>query len=503
MKLTLPRLVIAITFLGIVAMAVRPSADTDTWWHLRVGAWIVEHRAVPMVDPFSHTRAGTEWKIPGWLVQVPLYLLFANFGYAGLNLFTAACVTLTFVFIYQCCEGNAFVKAFTLILAAAASAIYWSARPQIVSFLLAGAFAYILHLYRWQRVNRLWVLPSLMALWANVHGGFALGFILLGLTVAGESVSFLWRLFTAESAERAKFWSLQFEVRSSGAVGPRGIIWLTAIGLLCALAVSFNPAGPAMLLYPFKTVSIGVLRDFIQEWQSPDFHQVNAQIFLWLLFGTLAAVGLSRRRINFTDLVLVTGCAYLGFLAWRNVVLLAIIAPPVITRHVAWGWAEARGQVTARAEANPSGGGILLNWAILLVVALTALVKISISIQPALNAAEAARLVPVGAAEYIQRERPKGRLFNSYNFGAYLTWALYPAYPVYVDGRTDLYDGDFLREYLSVALARPGYEAVLSKYGVNVAVVESNSLISDALARDGWRAMYDDPLATVYERARP
>ena len=493
----------AITFLGILAMAVRPSTDTDTWWHLRVGAWIVEHRAVPMVDPFSHTRAGAEWKIPGWLVQVPLYLLFANFGYAGLNLFTAACVTLTFVFVYWCCEGNAFVKAFTLIIAAAASAIYWSARPQIVSFLLAGAFAYVLHLYRWQKVNRLWVLPPLMALWANIHGGFALGFIFIGLTVAGESVSFLWRLFTAESAERAKSWNFQFEVGSSGAVGSRGIVWLMAIGLLCAMAVSFNPAGPVMLLYPFQTVSIGVLRDFIQEWQSPDFHQVNAQIFLWLLFGTLAAVAWSRRRINFTDLLLVTGCAYLGFLAWRNVVLLAIVAPPVITRHIASGWADARGQESARAEANPLGGAITLNWTILLVVALTALVKIFISIQPAPNAVEAARLVPVGAAEYIQRERPAGQLFNSYNFGAYLAWALYPDYPVYVDGRTDLYDDDFLREYLQVAYARPGYEAVLSKYDVNVAVVESNSLISEALARDGWRAVYGDWLATVYERARP
>ena len=189
MKLTLPRLVTAITFLALFAMAMRVSADTDTWWHLRTGQWIVAHGAVPAVDPFSHTRAGAAWLIPGWLVQVPMYLLFAQLGYAGLNLFTAFFVLLAFVFIYLACEGHALGRAFTLVLAAAASAIYWSARPQIVSFALAAVFAYLLWLYRWRGVNRLWVLPLLMVVWANAHGGFAIGFILIGLTLAGQALS--------------------------------------------------------------------------------------------------------------------------------------------------------------------------------------------------------------------------------------------------------------------------------------------------------------------------
>jgi len=510
MRLTLPRLITAITFLGVFAMAARVSVDTDTWWHLRAGQWIVEHRAVPTVDPFSHTRAGAEWQYPGWLIEVPMYWLFTNFGFAGLNLFTAVCVTLTFLFVYLCCEGPPLLKAFVLVLAAAASAIYWSARPQIVSFLLAGVCAYLLHLQRWRGVNRLWLLVPLMALWANAHGGFAIGFILIALTLAGQVLSFVGMVFTAERADakRAHYGIGNTEYGIRGNVEAQGLAWLAGMGLACALAVMLNPAGPAMLLYPFKTISIGVLRGFIQEWQTPDFHRIEAQPFLWLLWVVLAAIGFSRRRVNLTDLLLVTGVAYLGFLAWRNVALLAIVAPPVITRHLVAGWADIRERLAtggwrlAAARSAPEGR-LALNWALLAVIALAALLKALYFLQPSVNEAEIARSAPVGAAEYVRRERPPGKLFNSYNFGAYLAWALYPDYPVYVDGRTDLYDDAFLREYLTVSFARPGYQAVLDRYGVNLVIVEANSLLSDALPRDGWLAVYSDPTAAVYRRGGP
>ena len=63
--MTTRRLVTWIVFLAIFAMAARMSVDTDTWWHLRAGQWIVEHRAVPQVDPFSYTRLGDAWQYPG------------------------------------------------------------------------------------------------------------------------------------------------------------------------------------------------------------------------------------------------------------------------------------------------------------------------------------------------------------------------------------------------------------------------------------------------------
>jgi hypothetical protein len=93
------RLVAAIAFVGVAAMAVRVSADGDTFWHLRAGEWIVEHRQALDADPFSLTRNGQPWEYPGWLAEVVLYGAYEVLGYAGLNLLTAGSVVLAFALL--------------------------------------------------------------------------------------------------------------------------------------------------------------------------------------------------------------------------------------------------------------------------------------------------------------------------------------------------------------------------------------------------------------------
>jgi hypothetical protein len=358
----------------------------------------------------------------------------------------------------------------------------------MVSFLLAGVFAWVLSEYRWRGVNRLWLLPPLMLVWANAHGGFAIGFILLGLTFAGQAVSWIGRRLSPSEG--------------AGDVDLRGLAWLSGMGLACAAAVMVNPSGPAMLLYPFKTLSIGVLRDFIQEWQSPNFHMKEAQPFLWLLLATLGAAGLAGRRMNFTDLVLVSGVGYLGFLAGRNIALLAVVAPPVLTRAAARGWAEVRARFPARAAESPTRITTLLNWTLLALAVAAAGVKVFVTAQPALNEPVVTASEPAAAAAFLRQAGPAGPLFNSYNWGGYLVWAL-PEYPVYIDGRTDLYPDAFLRDYLNTAAGGRGWQAALDARGVNLILVENGSPLAEAAHGAGWRELYADAQAVVLERPAP
>jgi hypothetical protein len=95
-------------------------------------------------------------------------------------------------------------------------------------------------------------------------------------------------------------------------------------------------------------------------------------------------------------------------------------------------------------------------------------------------------------------------MFNSYNYGAYLMWSLYPHYPVYTDGRTDLYDDAFLREYLNVSLGRPGWEKIFEARHINLVLIEADSLLGDRLqASEAWHEAYRDDLAAVYVRSKP
>ena len=184
--LTVPRLLIAILFIAIFTMAVRVPADSDTWWHLRSGQYIVENQTIPTTDPFSHTRAGQLWIDHGWLAQIFWYGLYALGGWAAMALAVAGLVTVAFWLVWKQIEANVFVAAFSMILGAIVSSVIWAARPQLISFVLTALVAYLLHRFKRHDGKLLPWLPLVMLLWVNIHGGFAIGFILVLAYLAGR-----------------------------------------------------------------------------------------------------------------------------------------------------------------------------------------------------------------------------------------------------------------------------------------------------------------------------
>ena len=476
-------------------MAVRISVDNDTWWHLRAGQWIVENQAIPQADPFSYTRYGAEWKYPGWLVEVPMYLIYRLAGPGGLNLWTAVMVTLAFAFLWSTLEGGPFLRAFIIVLAAAVSGVYWAARPYLVTFVLAAVFLWILEDFRWRpsekSLKRLWWLPVLMAVWANSHGGFAVGFILWGIYLVGL-------LWTLVRSPKITLTPPQFPE----AVGRTFFLKrMLIVGLLMVGAVCLNPSGPAMLAYPFKTVSIGALQDYIQEWQSPNFHSLSVQPFAWLLLATLGAVGFSRRRLALTDFLLAAGFAYLGLMAGRNIALFALAAPPVLSRHTVpfvqavsrWlGYHPLENRPVRRAQAR-------LNLILLGLLSLAVLVKVSLVLPASVNEQAFQKSMPAGAVAYFQANRPPGNLFNSYNWGGYLLWHL-PEYPVFIDGRTDLYNDEIIGDWLQVVRAEPGWQETLDRWDVRLILLEPHYSVVGYLEQAGWQEVYRDEKTVIYVR---
>ena len=79
-----------LTFMAIFAMATRAVVDTDLYWHLAAGRYIVETRTIPTADPFSSTMLGKPWVDIYWLAQVGWYLIYQAAGLAGLSLLVSA-----------------------------------------------------------------------------------------------------------------------------------------------------------------------------------------------------------------------------------------------------------------------------------------------------------------------------------------------------------------------------------------------------------------------------
>jgi len=493
-RLTFPRLLTAIVFIAVFAMAVRVVVDSDTWWHLASGRYIVENRAIPLTEPFSHTRLGTPWIDHGWLAQILLYGVYLLGGWPGLLLGVATLVTLAFVLVYRQSLGNPLVRAFGVVLGAIASSGAWAARPQIISFLLAALVAYLLDRYKRHGGKALLWLPLVVLVWANIHGGYAIAFILMLCYIAGEGVNRL----LGHDEDPVLSW--------------RQLLNLALVTGLCLLAVGVNPNTWQMWLYPFRTVGIGALRDFIQEWQSPDFHQIWQQPFVVLLLLTVLALARSGRRADFTDLALLAVWTTGALLAGRNIAIFALVAAPIFVRYgtSAWtqqletlrnvGWAQRWLQITD--QPPPDRRALTaINWLLLALVVAAALVKIYLPLAPGVVDKATRSWLPVDAIAYIQANHPAGPLFNSYNWGGYLIFELWPDYPVYIDGRTDLYDDAFIRRYLDVVVANDGWQQTLDGDGINLVLIENNSVLDKFLRISStWQEVYRDTVAAVYSR---
>jgi hypothetical protein len=495
------RLAVLILFVAVFAMAVRTPADTDTWWHLQAGQVTLESGRILQSDVFSHTRQGQPWVNHSWLSQVILYLLFHNWRYFGLGLFQALVVALTFAFVYAQMEGSVFTRAFVVILAATTSAVVWISRPQLLSLLLTVVLCYLLYLFKWRGVNRLWLIPLLFVLWVNLHAGYALGFMVLVGFVAGEVFNNLlvWVLSPDDGSDKSE----------DPIVPWRGVGVVMIVSIVSFFCLLLNPNTTKMWTYYLDTVSVGALQDFIGEWLSPDFHPLYTQPFIWLLLATLAAVGLSGRRVDGSDLALVAGFAYAGLLARRNIGPFALVTAPVLSRHVrpiTDRWlraARARGWLRPprRAVRPPPAGLVLVNWLLLVLVLVAAGVKVVLPLRVSFNVENERRTLPQDAVAWIQEHRPAGPMFNSYNWGGYLIWHLWPDYEVFVDGRTDLYGDELLSQYLRVRFAQPGFQEVFDEYGVNLVLTEAGGFTGSFLALDdGWTLVYSDDIAVIYVR---
>ena len=485
------KLLIALVFIAIFTMAVRVPADSDTWWHLRTGQYIVQNQTIPTTDPFSHTRAGQLWIDHGWLAQIFWYGLFALGGWAAVALGVAVLVTAAFWLLWRQIEANVFVAAVSMILAAIVSSVIWAARPQLISFVLTAWVAYLLHRFKRHDGRLLPWLPLVILLWANIHGGFAIGFMLMLAYGAGEVVNHL----TKHHDDPVVSWA--------------GLKQLALVFLISLAVVAINPHTWRLWLYPFQTVGIGALRDFIQEWQSPNFHLPYVQSFAVMLLLLVVALARAGRQADWTDLALVALWTGWSLFAARNIAIFGLVTAPILARYADLAWSrqwQVWGYERVPFSSAPDNSKLStqhskLNWLLLALIVVAALVKIIIPLTPTANLKAEQVSLPYQAVEFIKNEQLPGPMFNSYNWGGYLIFKLWPDYPVYIDGRTDLYDDAFIRRYLSVLMADEGWEQILMDDNIKLVIVESSSVLDKFLQRNPvWVEQYRDEMAVIFTR---
>jgi hypothetical protein len=477
--------------------------DSDTGWHIRTGAWILNNGRIPTVDIFSFTKNGQPWIAWEWLSDVAMALAHSAGGLPAVVLLALLLLGATAVCVYRgtaAASGHRFIALALTGLAMAASTVHWLARPHLATPLMAAIFCLIVNRTENDgKPRHLWVLPPLAAIWANLHGGFFVGIVLLITYALGASAE-----------------QFLLGVRKNAFRRARNYIW---IAIACAGASLINPNGYHLHVHVAQYLGSSFYFDRISEFQSIDFHSFAAAYFETFLVLAIAASAWHLSSGKLTQALLLLSWTHLALFSARNIPIFAAVVSPGIglaTRE----WLEcvaSRSPVswlgkfsTSIAELEAGLSAIVRNrskWQLhvfpCLAIALLALLLFHPGKAKAFRAEFDRDRFPVDAAAFLsQQTNDSGmRIYASWQWGGYLIYRLWPSLIVFDDGRTDFFGPGFVDEGLHVWNVSPDWRKILERTGVNSVLVPVNSPLAGALRETHeWKLVYHDSVAVLFDK---
>ena len=483
MRLKIRQVFFIVLFIGLFLMTLRPIADPDFWWHLRTGQLIVQTHAIPHTDPFSFTKAGQPWVAHEWLSEIILYGLYRLGSYGLLVLVFSAIITGAFMLAYlrSPAETRPYVAGFTLLLGAIANAPTWGVRPQMISLFITSLFLYLLDRYRQEgKLKFILPLPLITLVWVNLHAGYFLGLAIIGIYIVGSLVDLLMAEFKKGGEEAAP-------------PTLKTILTLCAVLGACVLATLANPNGIHIIFYPFQTLTSQSMQQLIQEWFSPDFHQVAWQPLAWLILALIGAGMIGKKPVSPTKILLTLVFGYAALLSMRHVPLFAIVAIPILAEQIG-------SVVSIRSDVQTPSR--LLRWTVpVLLVCIVLVTGLRFAQVVQGQSKTEADTFPKAAVDWILENKPQGNFYNTYGWGGYLIWRLYPEYRVYIDGRADVYGDEFIFDYTSIYRSELGWEDKLESQNVQTVLLEPHAPLANTLHLSAdWKIAFEDQVSIIFVR---
>jgi len=430
--------------------------DGDVSWHIATGEWILDHRALPHVDPFSFTWAGKPWVPIEWLAEVLYASAYRLAGYGGV----AALVTTALIALHAIIYSNAvrsirpWFAVGALVLADAALVPMLIARPHVLTWPLLAFWIWLLLRAREQDRAPPLAAALLMAVWGNLHGGFV-----FGLAIAAA-------------------FGLEALVASTDK--PRAFRQWLIFGAACVAAVFINGNGVEGVFHPLRFTHLQML-PLIDEWK-PSNPQKTPFFFAALAIA-IALVLWKRPRLTWIRWLLLAGFVVLAFLQLRHQAMLAIIAAMLLP--AGFGQRSAEPEVADRSTCWVAAGCALL------LIAARAMMPLS----PPDNEANPWKLIAAVPPEL--RSQP---VLNGYSMGGPL---ILSGIRPYVDGRGDMYGDQLVVDYAHIIHGdRAAFDAAVQRWNIRWAIVPNSSrqLIGLLDRSPGWRRISADKVGAIYVR---
>ncbi len=461
-------------------------ADPDLWGHVRFGQDVLRQGHLVWRDPYSYSAVGHLWLNHEWLSELIMGALYNSFGVFGLKLMKFACAALTIIFMAAAeseTGASPLLQSAILLASAVTVATQMQFRPQVFPFAMLSALIYLLARDVYRSRAPLWLAIPMLAVWANLHGGFILGVATLAIYGTVRGVQDL--------------------------VAGRGVARLSRLGaitILATLATLATPYGIGTwravmhaLLNPYTRIVVADWQNLFtsigSRWHTDPLTVVFFEIALLLIAALVFSFVLSPTADDLPLVGIAGVLSVAAIVSVRNVPIAVIAIAPPLARHLP---IALRRRLPWFANAGPVKRASRWSQALFATLAVLLIARGDFFS----NHLDAGAPYPVSATEFIKQRGLKGNLLSLFSWGEYLIWHLGPDSKVFVDGRYDtVYPQEVLEAFFAFNYARPGAEIPLDKYPTEYVLIPPELAARRLMdSRRDWRLVYRDDVSMLYAR---
>lgn len=453
--------------------------DPDIWWHLQAGKWMVEHGTLPVTDPFSAYGEGKPWVAYSWLFEVGMYGLVQAFGEVGIILYTLVGVWLIMMVLHRIIATR--FSDFVLICGLMAVSIImlsrmFTPRPWILTILFfAITLEVVLSIREGKACRWFWLLPVAYVVWANVHIQFIYGLGLLGLACVAPLVDRFTQPFTETRP-----------VMAWGSSQWKKLIGLTA---LCALATLVTPYHVRLYSIVVELSAQTGMWEYATEMQAPTFRTMADWTMLGMFSFALVRLGWRRSWSSF-EVLLTCVAAVSAFRGQRDIWFLVLACLTVMV---------SQDSLSTKRQWSILPSGILVPATLVVLIGAVCILGYR-GFSEAKIEENTAKVYPLEAAAFVEKQGYPGPLYNHFNWGGYLIWRL-PQLKASMDGRANVHGDDRIKNSLTIWNGGPHWADDAELNGAELVIAQKDMALAALLRLDPrFKVAYQDEIAVVFTK---
>lgn len=442
--------------------------DPGTFWHVRLGREIMRTGDVPRFDTLTYTREHTPWVDQSWAFDLALAALVDRWGWSTAIAVTALALATFYGGLARGLLRDGIAPVIVTVvtsLVVGIGSIHFLIRPHLFTLV----FVYwVLRICQRQHERGGWLIllvPFLMVPWANLHGGFLAGPVIVLTAALGHAISGDWD----ESRKR-------------------DVLKFGAVFVLCVLTPLINPYGIGLYRHVFHLLGSSGVTPLIQEYQPISFGQADSRLVEWVILGLIALPTFSSRRIDRYDLAHSLVWLHFALASVRHAPLFAIVVAPALSKLL-------DGLPLDTRETGRSRIGWTL-WS----SATAAGLGLALVCGVGLGGFNPDKW-PLDAVAILNQEPAELRLFHEQDWGGMIEAECRPTRRAYVDDRFELFGKETILGYLGAMAGGPAWDVLLERQQFRLVWVRPERGLAARLAADpNWKTLHRDRVSVLFGR---